>query len=138
MTCSNPPGPAVVDDSEVAIFNRVCDWSERSQAADVGVRKTPPLRRGQRVTHLEPILTRADNLELRRDALDLPAPLLDLRVRVVFQSRSVSDNRSRRTGPHWAGPCRTEAAGVCSGEANLLEARDSRVLCLEIPDQNSI
>jgi hypothetical protein len=31
-----------------------------------------------------------------------------------------------------------EAAGVCSGEANLLEPRDSRVLCVEIPHQHSI
>ena len=99
---------------------------------------TSPPGGGERVTHLEPILARADYLELRRDSLDLAGPLLDLRgedgLPVALQSRIIA----REEPDHIQLAVQHEAAGVGSGEAHLLEPHHRRVLCVEIPHQHSI
>src|SRR5207244_1058935 len=84
------------------------------------------------------ILTRADDLELRRHALDLTSPILNLRgesnLPVALQSLIIG----RKEPDHTWLAVQHETAGVRSGEPNLLEPRDRRVLCVEIPHQHSI
>ena len=67
-----------------------------------------------------------------------PRPLLDLRgegnLPVALQSLIIGREEPDNIGL----AVQHEAAGVCSGEADLLEPRDRRVLCVEIPHQHSI
>src|SRR5207237_7462211 len=105
---------------------------------DVDVRKHLSAGRRKRVTHLEPILTRADDLELRRHALDLASPILNLRgesnLPVALQSLIIG----RKEPDHTGLAVQHETAGVRSGETNLLKPRDRRILCVEISHQHSI
>src|SRR5204863_2070447 len=127
-----------VDHREVTILQSRLRLAGAKQPLNLCVRKYFAAGRRKRVTHLEPILTRAHNLELRRDALDLAAPLLDLRGKfhlpVALQSRIVG----REETDNIRLAVKNEAAGICSGEAILLEPRDRRVLCIDIPHQHSI
>src|SRR5439155_10077895 len=79
-----------------------------------------------------------DDLELRRDALDLASPILNLRgesnLPVALQSLIIG----RKEPDHTRLAMQHETAGVRSGEANLLKPRNRGVLCVEIPHQHAI
>src|SRR5205823_14314309 len=81
---------------------------------------------------------RADDLELRRQALDLTSPILNLRgesnLPVALQSLIIG----RKEPDHIGLAAQHETPGVRSGEANLLEPRNRRILGVEISHQHSI
>ena len=127
-----------VDDGELAVFQTRLRLTRAQQPLDVGIGKLLPARCGERVAHLEPILTRADDLELRRDALDVACPLLDLRgerhLPFALQPRAGAGEE-----PHHLGlPVQDETAGIRPREADLLEPRDRRVFRGSVPQQHAL
>ena len=113
-----------VDHGEPAVLEPCLISTGAEQLLNFGIRKFLAARSDKRIADFEPVHTRSDDLELRRNAFDFARPFLHLRgegdLPIALELRVIDGEEPDDFGL----AIEHETRGIGAGESNAFEASD--------------
>jgi hypothetical protein len=129
--------PGGVDDGEPAVAKPRLISAGAEQLLDLGIREFLAAWRDERITHLEPVLPRADDLQLRRDAFDLARPFFDRGSESNIPITLGFWVVDREEADDFGLPVQHETGGVGAREPDPFEARDGSPFRRDVAEQDA-